>query len=206
MTVETAAFWDKVAPKYAKQPIKDQTAYEQTLDRIRGHLSPSDHVLELGCGTGATALLLAPKVAHITATDISPGMIAQANDRLVGGENVTFKAAQPQELTAPEGGYDVVMAQNLIHLLEDTEGFVSNVHRLLKPGGLFISKTPCLAHFNRFLMLIIPVMQVFGKAPFVKTLSITELEGAISWDGFDIIETGSYPAKPPSRFIVARKR
>ncbi len=200
------AFWDGIAPKYAKQPIKDQTAYEQTLERIRAHLNADDHVLELGCGTGATALLLAPHVRHMTATDISPGMIAQAHLRMNGEKNVTFEAAEPHELTPPDGGYDVVMAQNLIHLIEDTEGFVADAHRLLKPGGVFISKTPCLAHFNRFVKLIIPVMQFFGKAPFVKSLSITELEGAIAWDGFEIIETGSYPAKPPNRFLVARKR
>ena len=201
-----AAFWDRIAPKYAKQPIKDLTAYEQTMERVQDHLSPSDHVLELGCGTGATALKLAPFAAHITATDVSPGMIAQAEARLKGGENVTFRVGTPDALADLHGKMDVVTAFNLIHLIEDTEQLVAQAAQLLKPGGLFISKTPCLAHFNKVLMLIIPVMQLFGKAPYVKKMSIPELEGAIGWQDFDIIETGSYPAKPPSRFIVARKR
>ncbi len=201
-----ARFWDGIAPKYAKQPIKDMTAYDQTMDRVRAYLTPGDHVVELGCGTGATALLLAPHAAHITGTDISPGMIAQANARLQGGENVRFRTGAPEDLSDLHGTMDMVTAFNLIHLIENTEALVAQAAKLLKPGGLFITKTPCLAHFNRVLMLAIPVMQFFGKAPFVKTLSITELEAAIARDHFDIIETGSYPAKPPSRFIVARKR
>lgn len=201
-----ATFWDGIAPKYAKQPIKDLDAYEQTMERVRDYLSPSDRVVELGCGTGATALKLAPHAAHITGTDISPGMIAQANTRLKGGENVSFRTATPDALTDLAGKMDVVTAFNLIHLIPDTEALVAQAATLLKPGGLFITKTPCLAHFNRLLMLAIPVMQFFGKAPYIKRLSITELEGAISFESFDIIETGSYPAKPPSRFIVARKR
>lgn len=204
--MDQAKFWDGIAAKYAKQPIKDQAAYDQTMDRVRDHLSPSDRVLELGCGTGSTAILLAPHAAHITGTDISEGMIAQANARLKGGENVTFRVAAPQDLSDLNGQMDVVMAFNLIHLVPDTEALVTQAARLLKPGGLFITKTPCLAHFNRLLMMAIPVMQFFGKAPYVKPLSITELEGAVSWDSFEIIETGSYPLKPPSRFIVARKR
>ena len=53
------------APKYAKSPIKDVPAYEYTLGRTRSYLKPTDAVLELGCGTGGTALKLADAVAHL---------------------------------------------------------------------------------------------------------------------------------------------
>lgn len=199
-------FWDKLAAKYAKSPIKDMTAYEQSLDRVRSHLGAQDHVLEIGCGTGSTALLLAPNVAHITATDFSSGMIDQAKAKLTGGENVTFEVAEPGAIAPREGGYDVVMAFNLIHLVPDAEQLMKDMHALLRPGGLFISKTPCLGDFNLAIRAIIPLMRLIGKAPFVRFFKVGELDGLISWDGFDIIETGAYPAKPPSRFIVARRR
>ena len=48
-------------------------------------------------------------------------------------------------------------------------------------------------------------MQVFGKAPYVNFLTIDRLERAIESAGFEILETGDYPAKPPSRLVVARK-
>ncbi|MEM6409077.1 MAG: class I SAM-dependent methyltransferase [Pseudomonadota bacterium] len=200
------AFWDKIAPKYARQPIKDMSAYEQTMERVRSHLAAGDHVVELGCGTGATALLLAPHVEHITATDISRGMIAQAQMREPHAENVRFIAARHDEITPPEGGYDVVMAFNLFHLVRDTEAAFEDVNRMLKPGGLFISKTPSLATLNPLLKLLIWTMRRIGKAPFVKMMSVDDLDDAIIHAGFDIVETGTYPNKPPNRFVVARKR
>jgi hypothetical protein len=48
-------------------------------------------------------------------------------------------------------------------------------------------------------------MRPFGFAPYVRCLEVAELEGIITGTGFDIIETGSYPASPPSRLVVARK-
>ena len=70
-----AKFWDKIAAKYAKSPIKNMEAYNQTMDRTKSHLAKDDSVLEVGCGTGSTALLLADSVQHITASDISANMI-----------------------------------------------------------------------------------------------------------------------------------
>ena len=73
--MKNAAFWDKAAEKYAKSAIADPDAYEYTLGRTRTYLKPTDNVLELGCGTGSTALVLASDVAKISAVDISKGML-----------------------------------------------------------------------------------------------------------------------------------
>lgn len=75
------AFWDRRAPKYAKQPIADPTAYEEKLCRVVARLRPTDCVLEIGCGTGGTARHLAQFAGQVTATDISAEMIRIAKDR-----------------------------------------------------------------------------------------------------------------------------
>ena len=49
---DAATFWDKIAPKYAKDPINDVASYEYTLGRTLSYLTEDDSVLELGCGTG----------------------------------------------------------------------------------------------------------------------------------------------------------
>ena len=76
---------------------------------------------------------------------------------------------------------------------------------MLKHRGLFISKTVCLAEKGVFLRIMVYVMRKLGRAPFVKFLKIQQLEQFITNESFQIIETGVYPASPPSRFIVARK-
>ena len=67
----SAKFWDKIAKKYAKQPVADVPSYEKKLEITRGYLSPETQVLEFGCGTGSTAISHAPFVRHIRAIDHS---------------------------------------------------------------------------------------------------------------------------------------
>ncbi len=202
-----ASFWDKVAARYAKMPVRNETAYAETLDRTRAHLNPSDTILEIGCGTGTTALKLADAVQSIVATDLSGEMIAIAEGKLNSGgpSNVQFRKADIEADFIDGAPFDVVLAFNLLHLLQDTALGVRHMRDLLKPGGLLISKTVCLADANPIFRPIIWVMQKIGKAPFLRILKVRDLEALITAEGFEILETGTYPAKPPNRFIVARK-
>ena len=207
-----AQFWDKVAEKYAKSPIADMDSYTYTLQRTRSYLAPSDNILEVGCGTGSTALLLAEHVNQITASDLSGNMINVGSQKAAdqGISNVKFVNAELFDNEIENGPYDAVLALNLLHLLEDVPQAIRRINGLLKPGGLFISKTVCVEGLRlpfkfRMIKMILPLMQLIGKAPYVNFMKIDELEGIISDGGFKIIETGNYPASPPSRYIVARK-
>ena len=204
----TQKFWDGTAEKYAAKPIKNMPAYEQTLDRTRHYLSMDDTVLEIGCGTGTTALILSKDVKHITATDISAKMIeigrGKAEDQNVG--NVDFVQATLSDRDLNPGPYDAVLAFNILHLLEDLPGSVRRANALLKPGGMFISKTVCLGEQSSFWRVVIFVMRKLGLAPYVNFVTFAELERTVEDAGFKIVETGEYPATPPkNRFIVARK-
>lgn len=200
-------FWDTRAEDYAKSPIKNLPAYEEALARTKSYLSTDDRVLEVGCGTGSTALLLAGLVNHITATDISANMIAIARRKAQeqGITNVTFEQATPFDDVGAAESFDVVMAYNFLHLLEDVPKALHRLHGLLKPGGLFISKTVCLAEESVLWRVLIFLMQRVGFAPFVSCLKVSELEESIAAQGFEIIETGSYPSYSRGRYIVARK-
>lgn len=206
---QDARFWDKIAPRYAKSPVPDETAYAATLDRTRAYLKPTDHVLEVGCGTGSTALTLAPEVAQYRATDFAQGMIAVAQAKPPVGP-VSFAVAGLED-TGGAAPYDAVLAFNLLHLIGDLDGALAQIAPLVKPGGLFISKTVttpggALPWKLRLMLWVLPLMQAIGKAPEVSFRSIADHEDAIRNAGFDILETANYPAAPPNRFVVARRR
>jgi SAM-dependent methyltransferase len=204
----STAFWDRIAPKYAADPIKDMAAYEYTLGRTRSYLTGRESGLELGCGTGSTALLLAPGLRHLMATDISPAMIAiaRAKAEAAGVANVAFAVADAGAANPAGAPFDVIFAFNLLHLTADPQAVIARIHGLLRPGGLFISKTACLSGLFRLMAVPVTVMRVFGRAPQVRFFSPRWLERAVAAEGFEIIESGDFPKRPARRYIVARRR
>ncbi len=200
-------FWDQAAAKYAAKPVADVAAYEASLDRVRSYLAPEHRVLEIGCGTGTTALTLAPHVAELTATDVSPKMldIARQKARDANITNVEFRVATVDDPSLTPGSYDVVMAFNLLHLLEEIPRAVRRAAELLKPGGLLLSKTPCIGELGAVVKIAIPVLQWFGKAPFVNFVTQSQLGDAVRNANLAVLEQGLYPVKRRSLFIAARK-
>lgn len=200
-----AAFWDRAAAKYAKYKMGDPDAYAHTLGRMREILQPDHTVLELGCGTGSTALELAPGVKAYTGTDVSSEMIKIARAKLTDDlpANLAFDVAPAGAI--PDGSYDAIIALNLLHLLPALEADLRAIYDVLPPGGLFIAKTGLIKDGAWFLRPMIPVMRVLGKAPFVRNLSAGELIGLMTATGFEVVEEINQPGIAPRLFTVARK-
>jgi ubiquinone/menaquinone biosynthesis C-methylase UbiE len=206
-----ARFWDRSSRKYARSAIADPNGYERTLERVRAHLRPGDSVLELGCGTGTTALRLADGVRSYLATDISGGMIAIADEKLAVESipALSFRTATAEELVHEESRFDAVLGFNYLHLVRNVPGTLRSIQVLLKPGGLFISKTPCLGDMNPLIrLLLLPAMRAIGKAPHVSSLGASALEQLIIGAGFDVLVRESHASKGKDQrpYIVARKR
>jgi ubiquinone/menaquinone biosynthesis C-methylase UbiE len=203
-------FWDRVAGKYAASPIEDVAGYERSLARTRDFLTKDDHVLEIGCGTGTTALKQAPHLRHITGTDISPAMIAIAQAKLDEGGplNVDFIAAGADDESLKGSPFDAVMAHNVLHLVPDLGATLAHLRHLLRPGGLLIAKTPCLGDMNPLIRwVMLPAMRAVGKAPHVATFDAKTLEKAISDAGFAIetVEFHGTKGRDARPFVVARR-
>jgi len=148
---DKAHFWNQIARKYANDPIADQAGYERTLQRVQALLSTEHEVLEIGCGTGTTALRLAPATRRLVATDVAEQMIAIAGEKLASQPmpQLHFKVADADAPAAEQGTYDTVLALNLLHLVTDLPQALSSAINALKPGGLLISKTAAAARHRQ---------------------------------------------------------
>ena len=209
-SVRKALFWDRIARKYAADPISDLEGYETTLRRVQGLLSAQHDVLEIGCGTGSTALRLAPFIRHLRATDLSAAMIAIAREKLAAQPmpQLDFSVADADAPGFGQSAYDVALAFNLLHLVSDLDRTLALAVQALRPGGLFISKTPCIAEMNPLIpYLALPLMRAIGKAPHVLCLKRDGLQSAIIRHGMEIVsvERHGTRGKDIRVFIVARK-
>ncbi|WP_226886947.1 class I SAM-dependent methyltransferase [Nisaea nitritireducens] len=204
----TAKFWNKHAEGYAKRPVGDEAAYERKLALTRARLTPGMEVLEFGCGTGTTALHHAPHVAHIRAVDISPKMLEIARHKAEAASvgNITFEVADFDSLEAEDGNYDLVMAHSILHLLRDRRAAIAKAVRLLKPGGLFISSTPCLAGGRLgWLRFVLPPARWLGLVPWVGFFTAETLIADFEAAGLEIEESW-HPGPAKALFGIARKQ
>jgi ubiquinone/menaquinone biosynthesis C-methylase UbiE len=203
---DPSKFWNKIAQRYAAEPIVDTPAYTYKLTKTQEYLRPHMKLLELGCGTGSTALRHAPNVHSVLATDFSTKMIDIAREKAKAAHllNISFKVATVDDITAPDHGFDIVLALSLFHLLEDKSAAFKTIFRLLKPGGLLISSTECIGDFNPILRAILPIARALGLMPYVGIFRTDELIDLFEQSGFQIEHTWQ-PGPKGALFVVAKK-
>lgn len=197
-------FWDRLADRYARQPIADETAYQRKLEITRDYLRPDMNLLEFGCGTGGTAIAHAPWIRHITAIDFSAAMLAIARARAAeaGVANISFVQADIAGFEAAEGSFDVVLGLSILHLLADKDAVIAKVFRLLKPGGVFISSTTCIGDTMGAFRFIAPIGKAVGLLPQLDVMTTTDLVTSLTRAGF-AIEQQWQPRRGAAVFIVA---
>lgn len=185
---QSAKFWDKIADRYLKQPITDVASYEKKLQVTQEYFQPNMEVLEIGCGTGSTAIVHAPYVKHIQAVDFSANMIDIAQTRAAAQNipNITFEQSSIDELDISYQTLDAVLGLSILHLLEDKEGVIAKVFDMLKPGGIFVTSTVCLGDKMAWFKWIAPIGKFLGFFPLVKVFTVEELANSLTDASFKI--------------------
>ena len=201
----TARFWNRIAPRYARSPIADEAAYARKLEMTQRHLRSHMMVLELGCGTGGTALAHSPFVRTVRATDLSEAMIAIAREKAeaTGVANVVFEVASAESVDAPAGSIDVVLALSMLHLVDDPPALLRRIRTLLGPGGRLVASTPCLGDVAAWLRWVEPLASRLGLIPSLRFFTRAELEQWLAEAGFEIEEAWQ-PSARSGVFHVAR--
>lgn len=200
-------FWDRIAERYSRRPVPDEAVYREKLQITRQHLRPDMSVLEFGCGSGTTAISHAPFVRHIHGIDSSAKMIEIANSKAAtaGVANASFEQVSIERYAAANESLDAILALSVLHLLPEWTAAIDKVHRMLKPGGVFVSSTPCLGRKSSLLRMLVSAGYRLGLIPQVRFFAPEDLLEALTTAGF-AVERDWRPGNGSVAFVVASKR
>ncbi|PKL89433.1 MAG: class I SAM-dependent methyltransferase [Ignavibacteriae bacterium HGW-Ignavibacteriae-2] len=204
-------FWDKVSSKFDKRSQKFDKTEIRTLVNTKQYLNVSDIVLDYGCATGTMAIKISDKVKKIYGIDISCKMIDAAKRKVAERkiENIDFAQSTIFDERYKRESFDVILALNILHFIEDPKKVMTRINELLKPGGLIISVTPCLGEkkslLNILLFLLVFLQTKMGIVPYIRFFKISELEDSLTNGNLQILETESLHSTAEQYFIVAKK-
>ncbi|MEM9589182.1 MAG: class I SAM-dependent methyltransferase [Planctomycetota bacterium] len=110
--------------------------------------SPVDQLLDLGCGTGFYYPLLARHARSITGVDVSREMLREAQ-QVIAADNLSgCRVIEASALALPmtDKSMDAVHAWDFLHHLSDVDQAITEIARVLKPGGCFVALEPNLVN------------------------------------------------------------
>ena len=199
-------FWTLFARRYAASPVADPAAYAQKLALTTRYLDASMRLLEVGCGTGSTALYHAPRVARVDGVDYAGRMVEIAREKAAeaGIGNAHFRRAGLDELRLPEDGpYDMALALSLMHLLPDPEAGLRKLVSLVRPGGHVVSSTVCIGEMPGWVPRLLPLAGRTGLIPRVSPLTRDGMRAMHEAMGLTVVEDFRQKSEPVV-FLIAR--
>ena len=131
---------------------------------------PVDRVLEIGCGQGdgVTEILSRFHPHALDAFDLDEQQVARARERLAGGTQngaeVRLWVGDAEHIEAADGSYDAVFEFTIFHHVPDWRRALAEVHRVLRPGGLFLFEELSTEFFSN-MPVVSPLLRRFTVHP-----------------------------------------
>lgn len=200
-----SAFWNRLSKHYYKSPVRNLQNYNSKLDQISQLIRPESSILELGCGTGSTALKLSSKAYSYTAYDFSEEMIKIANRRL-GNEKhkVEFILKDIETLSLPYKHYDMVMAHSVLHLLENAEDVLESMLNAVNYNGYIVLNLILLKDIPFPLKALLSFAQVLRLAPYLEYQNEVNFIKIIRAKNFKVMRF--WKLDKTSIFVIAQRR
>lgn len=200
-------FWNRVAKRTNNSSQKPNDTALKIIQNLQKYLKPNDQVLDFACGSGIISSEIAKNVKTVHGIDISSQMIEIANDRKIKQNlnNVKFSRATLFDENIQIGSFDVIMAFNILHYLEDKEIFMKRINELLKPNGIFISSTIYTKQKKTILFYFFTLVNKLKIMPKINFYSSLELENIILKGNFTMLESIDISPMPERFIVVSRK-
>jgi len=205
-------FWDGASKNYDKTEERFEYIHSRSRENTKKFLKSGHTVLDYGCGTGTAACQFSSRVKEVHAIDISSQMIAIANEKaaLSNVANVNLEQSDIFDGIYSNESYDVILAFNMLHTVPIPQDVILRINRLLKPGGLFISVTPCLRQKMSFLVnlqiQLVRILCKLGIIPIpIRRITSSEVESLLEAGGFKTVESEEIYKDASSYFVVAKK-
>jgi SAM-dependent methyltransferase len=143
MTNETRAFWDGQAAVFDQEPdhgLLDPAVHGAWATLLLPLMPPTPgSIVDLGCGTGSLAVLLAQAGYQVRGLDLSGRMVAAAAQKAAGaGVPIVFDQGDAASARYAPGSCDVVLARHVLWALPDPGAALARWVDLLRPGGRLI--------------------------------------------------------------------
>jgi SAM-dependent methyltransferase len=193
------AVWEAVPP--GLQPSDFRARREFLLARVKA----GERVLDLGCGEGLFSAALQEAGAQVLAVDVAeePLRRARATHPSLGLQLIASEA--PWELS--DASFDVVWAGEVIEHVADTAGWLSEVRRVLSPGGRLLLSTPAYGSLRLLSLALSPAARAHLLDPRGEDLRFytrSSLAGLLRDFRFEQIEIGGLgPRIGPRRVLLA---
>jgi 2-polyprenyl-6-hydroxyphenyl methylase/3-demethylubiquinone-9 3-methyltransferase len=131
-------------------------------------------VLDVGCGGGFTTEFLAQRGAVVSGLDPSQKLIAAADRHArETGKKIEYRVGKSEQLPFDDASFDIVTCVDVLEHVESPARAVSEVHRVLAPGGVFLYDTINRTLRSRLMMIWLPE-RILGIVP----------KGAHDWNDF----------------------
>lgn len=128
---------------------------------------PATRVIDVACGPGTTALLLAPQVAHVTCVDFSPAMLERlkVNATSAGATNIDAVEADGQALPFPGAAFDLAVSMFGLMFFPDRARGWNELYRVLAPGGQALVSSWAPAARSTYTQAVVAALRPEGRPP-----------------------------------------
>jgi len=126
----------------------DPWAWRRRRALLLGEARPGERVLDLGCGAGRFVAALRDAGADPVGVELADAALARAR-RNVPGADLRLVAAD-----GSHGEVDLVWCSEVLEHVPDTLGFLTEIRRVLRPGGRLLVTVPDHGRFKRTLLAL----------------------------------------------------